>query len=226
MTPTQSALVARSVLSCPLTITLRVEAGRPLEEEGYEVTTDVHGVPVFSAAPGSALLEGARTGAEAVVEVASGLGAPSSRERGLRLVLRGTLTQRGAGCGCCGDTRALVAVELGAVTLVRGELEIPVDLDEFGDRRHVLNQGFLQRTVQHANEAHEEELRTATAAMFGLPLPTLLAASLRAIDPDGVDVAWLDAAGAHTQRLDFVRTVSSPQELGAALRAHLHAGLC
>jgi hypothetical protein len=227
MTPAQSALVARSVLSCPLSITLRVDgASPPLEEDGYEVTTDVHGVPVFSAAPGSALLAGARAHAEAVVEVASGLGDQSSRERGLRLVMSGRLVQRGSGCACCGEARALVAVELTAVTLVRGALEVPVDLAEFGDRRHVLNQGYLQRTAQHANEAHEPELRTATAAMFGLPLQTLLAASLRKVDPDGVDVAWLDEAGAHSQRLEFVRTVSSPQELGAALRAHLHAGLC
>ena len=64
------------------------------------------------------------------------------------------------------------------------------------------------------------------ATTFGLPLRTLLAASLRRVDPGGVDVAWLDEAGAHTRRLEFVRTVSSPQELGAALRSHLHAGLC
>lgn len=227
MTPADAALIARSVLSCPSSITLRVDDSSPsLEEEGYEVTTDVHGVPVFSAAPDSALLAGAHAGAEGVVEVTSGLGDPSSRERGLGLVMRGTLAQRGAGCECCGDPRALVAVDLAEVTLLRGELAIEVDLVEFRDRRHVLNQGYLQRTAEHANEAHELELRTAMASTFGLPLRTLLAASLRKVDPDGVDVAWLDDSGAHTQRLEFVRTVSSPQELGAALRSHLHAGLC
>lgn len=227
MNPTDAALIARSVLSCPSTITLRVDDASPaLEEEGYEVTTDVHGAPVFSAATGSALLTGADAGAEGVVEVTSGLGDPTSRERGLGLVMRGRLSQRGTGCECCGDPRSLVAVELDEVTLMRGALAVPVDLAQFRDRRHVLNQGYLQRTVEHANEAHELELRTAMASTFGLPLRTLLAASLRRVDPSGVDVAWLDEAGSHTQRLDFVRTVSSPQELGAALRSHLHAGLC
>ncbi|GAA5118129.1 hypothetical protein GCM10023339_30210 [Alloalcanivorax gelatiniphagus] len=226
MTPTDAALIARSVLSCPSTITLRVDDAGPALEEGYEVTTDVHGAPVFSAAQGSALLAGAHQGAEGVVEVASGLGDPASRERALALVMRGRLARRGTGCECCGDPRSLVAVELDEVTLMRGPLAVPVDLAEFRDRRHVLNQGYLQRTAEHANEAHEPELRTAMATTFGLPLRTLLAASLRRVDPRGVDVAWLDAAGAHTQRLDFVRTVSSPQELGAALRSHLHAGLC
>ncbi|WP_277986067.1 hypothetical protein [Nocardioides zhouii] len=41
-----------------------------------------------------------------------------------------------------------------------------------------------------------------------------------------MDVSWLDDAGGHSQRLDFLRTVSSPEELGAALRSHLHAGIC
>ncbi|NYE37820.1 hypothetical protein F4692_002953 [Nocardioides cavernae] len=227
MTPAETALIARSVLSCPRSITLRVDDSSPaLEEEGYEVTTDVHGAPVFSAAQGSALVAGAHTGAEGVVEVSSGLGHRSSRERGLGLVLRGRLAQRGSGCACCGDTRALVAVDLAEVTLLRGTLAIQVDLDEFRDGSHVLNQGYLQRTAEHANEAHERELRTATASTFGLPLRTLLAASLRAVDPDGVEVAWLDDSGAHTQRLDFLRRASTPQELGAALRTHLHAGLC
>lgn len=227
MTPADAALIARSVLSCPSSILLRVDDASPsLEEEGYEVTTDVHGVPVFSAAQGSALLAGAQVGAEGVVEVTSGLGDPASRERGLGLVMRGHLAQRGSGCECCGDPRALVAVELTEVTLLRGSLAVGVDLDEFRDRRHVLNQGYLQRTAEHANEAHELELRTAMASTFGIPLRTLLAASLRRVDPNGVDVAWLDDSGAHTQRLEFVRTVSSPQELGAALRSHLHAGLC
>lgn len=227
MMPADAALIARSVLSCPRSITLRVDgASPPLEDEGYEVTTDVHGAPVFSADQDSALLAAVLTGAEAVVEVTSGLGDPSSREHRLGLVMRGRLAQRGTGCDCCGDLRALVAIDLTEVTLLREELMVSVDLDEFRDRRHVLNQGYLQRTAEHANEAHELELRAAMASTFGLPLRTLLAASLRKVDPNGVDVAWLDEAGAHTQRLEFVRTVSSPQELGAALRSHLHAGLC
>lgn len=227
MTPAEAALIARSVLSCPSSVTLRVDDSSPaLEEDGYEVTTDVHGAPVFSAPEGSALVRGAQAGAEGVVEVMSGLGDPSSRERGLALLMRGRLARRGSGCECCGDPRALVAVDLDEVTLLRGDLEVEVDLDEFRDRRHVLNQGYLQRTAEHANEAHEPELRTAMASTFGLPLQDLLAASLRRVDPHGVEVAWLDGSGAHTQRLDFVRTVSSPQELGAALRSHLHAGLC
>ncbi|WP_210440510.1 hypothetical protein [Nocardioides xinjiangensis] len=226
MTPAAAALIARSVLSCPSAVTLRVDVDPAVEHEGCEVTTDVHGVPVFATAPGSALVAGAEHGRGAVVEVSSGLGAPATRERGLRLVMRGRLGRREAGCRCCADDRALVAVELEAVTLLRGSLAVPVDVHEFRDRRHVLNEGYLQRTAEHANEAHEPELRTATAAALGLPVRTLLAASLRRVDPGGVEVAWVDEAGAHTRRLEFVQPVTTPQELDAALRSRLHAGLC
>ncbi len=227
MDPSHAALIARSVLSCPATITLRVaDADAALDDESYDVTCDVHGTPVFSATDSSALLAAARAGAGGVVEVTSGLGAPSSRERRLVLALEGRLAVRDAGCRCCGDPRSLVAVELTGVTLHRDALEVPVDVTCFRDPRHVLNQGYLQRTAEHANDAHELELRSAMAATFGLPLQSLLAASLLRVDRSGVDVSWLDAAGAHTQRLDFLRTVSSPQELGAALRSHLHAGIC
>jgi hypothetical protein len=173
-----------------------------------------------------ALLAAAHEGAEGLIEVSSGLGDPTSRERRLGLVLQGPLAVRGSGCHCCGDTRSVVALEPSRVTLYRDTLAVPVDVDQFRDRRHVLNHGYLQRTVEHANDAHELELRTALATTFGLPLRRLLAASLLKVDPAGVDLSWLDEAGAHSQRLDFVRTVSSPQELGAALRTHLHAGLC
>lgn len=227
MTPAEAALIARSVLSCPSSITLRVDESSPsLDEAGYEVTTDVHGVPVFTAAEDSALHAGAEAGAEGVVEVTSGLGAPCSRERGLGLIMRGRLARRGTGCECCGSPRSLVAVDLTEVTLLRGSLAVEIDLAEFRDRRHVLNQGYLQRTAEHANESHGLELRTALASTFGLPLRTLLAASLHQVDRRGVEVSWIDEAGAHTQRLDFAQPVSSPQELGAALRSHLHAGLC
>ena len=112
------------------------------------------------------------------------------------------------------------------MTLFRDDRPVPVDVARFRDRRHVLNPGYLQRTAEHANEAHELELRAATASTFGVPLQSLLAASLLRVDASGVDVSWLDDAGGHTERLDFLRTVSSPQELGAALRSHLHAGIC
>ena len=104
---------------------------------------------------------------------------------------------------------------------------MPVDVALFRDRGHVLNPGYLQRTAEHANEAHELEL-----AGPRWPAPSAYPCS-RCSPPaccgsiaSGVDVSWLDDAGGHTQRLDFLRTVSSPQELGAALRSHLHAGIC
>ncbi|MDR7251088.1 hypothetical protein J2X46_000060 [Nocardioides sp. BE266] len=227
MTPAHAALIARSVLSCPSSIVRRVgDADDELRDETYDVTCDVHGAPVFSASDDSALLAAARVGLDGVVEVTSGLGHHSSRERRLTLLLHGRLAVRDSGCACCGDPRSLVALELTDVTLHRDALAIPVDLAQFRDRRHVLNEGYLQRTAEHANDAHELELRSAMAATFGLPIQSLLAASLLRVEATGVDVSWLDAAGAHTERLDFLRTVSSPQELGAALRSHLHAGIC
>ncbi len=112
------------------------------------------------------------------------------------------------------------------MTLFRDDRPVPVEVAQFRDRRHVLNPGYLQRTVEHANDAHEAELRTAIATTVGIPLGSMLAAALVSVDPQGAEVAWLDEAGAHPHRIDFTRAVTSPQELGAALRSHLHAGLC
>ncbi|SEC83720.1 Protein of unknown function [Nocardioides exalbidus] len=227
MNPAEAALLARSVLSCPDAITLWVgEARRCVEDELYEVTCDMHGAPVFSASDESALLAAAHGGSEGMVEIASGLGAPASAHRRLSLVLQGRLVQRDSGCSCCGDPRSLVALDLSAVSLLSDEETLAVDVSRFRDHRHVLNPGYLQRTVEHANEAHELELRTAISTTFGVPLHSMLAASLVRVDPCGVDVTWLDASGSHPHRLDFVRPVTSPQELGAALRSHLHAGMC
>lgn len=227
MDPSYAALIARSVLSCPASVVLRVGAtDEELHDDTYDVSCDVHGTPVFGASDASALVGAARMGLGGVVEVASGLGDVASRERGLAVVLEGRLAVRDTGCACCGDERSLVALEPVGITLHRDSLAVPVDVDRFRDRRHVLNQGYLQRTAEHANDAHELELRSAMAATFGIPLQSLLAASLLRVDTSGVDVSWLDAAGAHTERLDFLRSVSSPQELGAALRSHLHAGIC
>lgn len=227
MIPTEAALIARSVLSCPERLTLRVgEQREALEDEAYDVTSDVHGSPVFSASEGSALLAAARRGAGGVLEVTSGLGDPGCGDRRLDLFLQGRLARRGAGCSCCGDPRSLVALEVSRVTLFRDDRPVPVDVARYRDRELVLNPGYLQRTAEHANEAHEQELRAAMASTFGVPLQSLLAASLLRVDASGVDVSWLDTAGGHTERLDFLRTVSSPQELGTALRSHLHAGIC
>ncbi|NPD05894.1 hypothetical protein HN031_14480 [Nocardioides sp. zg-1308] len=227
MTPTEAAVLARSVLSCPDAITLRVSEDRETSlDEDYDVTCDVHGAPVFSACEDSALVTAARGGAGGVVEVSSGLSHPATGGRRIDLFLLGRLAERGSGCACCGGSRSLVALDPTRVTLFCDDRPVPVDLDRFRDRRHVLNPGYLQRTAEHANEAHESELRTAMASTFGIPARTLLAASLLRVDPSGVDVSWLDSAGAHTERLNFLRTVSSPQELGEALRSQLHAGLC
>lgn len=227
MIPVEAARLARSVLSCPGSIILRVSTQRrTLDDEDYEVTCDVHGSPVFSASDASALLAATRSEATGVVEVTSGLGGAASDGRRLELYLQGPLVERGTGCACCGDTRTLVALQPSRVTLFCDDRPVTVDVATYRDREHVLNPGYLQRTAEHANDAHELELRSALTATLGLPLQTLLAASLVRIDPSGVDVSWLDDSGAHVQRLDFLRTASSPEELGAALRSHLHAGLC
>ena len=227
MTPADAARLARSVLSCPDSITLRVgDETQSLHEESYDVTCDVHGSPVFSAAEGSTLLEAAERGATGVVEVTSALRDRDTDDGRLEIFLQGRLDQRGSGCDCCGDPRALVAMEVSRVTLFRDDRPVPVDVARFRDPGHVLNPGYLQRTVEHANEAHELELRAAVGSTFGVPQQSLLAASLVRVDASGVVVSWLDEAGGHTQRLDFLRTVASPQELGAALRSHLHAGIC
>ncbi len=100
MIPSEAALLARSVLSSARSITLRVDQERRVvEDDDYEVRTDVHGSPVFSAREGSALLAAARGGAVGVVEVVSGLARPAARDHRLDLFLQGTLSPRGDGCG-------------------------------------------------------------------------------------------------------------------------------
>lgn len=227
MIPSEAALLARSVLSCARSMTLRVHEERQVfGDDDCDVTTDVHGSPVFSAPEDSALVAASHGGAVGVVEVVSGLTGPAASGHRLDLFLQGILRQRGAGCGCCGDPRALVGLDLTRVTLFRDDRPVPVDVALFRDRQHVLNPGFLQRTVEHANGAHEPELRAAVATAVGVPLRSMLTAALVSVDPRGAEVAWLDGSGAHPHRVDFARAVTSPQELGAALRSHLHAGLC
>lgn len=220
-----SALLARSVLSCPHAMTLLVDE-QPLEDDRYDVTCDVHGAPVFSAAEGSLLLAAALAGDTASLEVVSGFRTTHAPGHPVRLDLHGRLLQRDVGCACCGDPRSLVELAVDRVSLRLGAHVVGVDVSRFRDRRHTLNPGYLQRTREHANDAHGLELRSMVVSAFGIPLRSLMAASLVDLDARGVEVSWLDWSGAHTRRVDFARPVTSPEELGEALRAHLHSGIC
>ena len=224
MNQTQRATLARSVLSRPRRVTVRIGGWQhPALPERPGLATDPHGVPLFSVAPGSMFAAAAMEAAVVSIEVLSGVGRPGSPEREARLHLEGTLQHRGA-CRCC-DDQAIVAVQLRTVRVHTDEWR-PVGLEHFHDPKHVLNPGFLEQMTEHANLAHQDELRESVAAAMGFDPSSLLAASLDRLDPFGVDVTWVDADGASTRHLTFATVVRTPDELGEALRTHLHPDLC
>jgi hypothetical protein len=215
---------ARSVLACPASVRIDV-AGvvHGLQDLAIDVTD---GVPVLVAPAASGLSRAARAREHAEITVASGLGRPGDPARQQGLTLAGTLTPRATeACECCGELRAVVAVDLDTVVLTWWNLGLPVPRDRFLSRHHDLNRGYLQRTVEHANSSHEQELRESVATAARCTPDDLLAVSLDELSTRGFVLVWLDADGAHRRPLTFRRPVTTPVELGEALHDQLHAGI-
>ena len=216
---------ARSVLACPASTRIDV-AG--LAYELPDVGIDpADGYPVLVAPADSPLSRAAHAGERAEVTVASGLGRRGDPERLQGLTLEGTLVPRAVEvCECCGERRAIIALDLDSVLLTRWGMGVPVPRDRFLSRHHDLNRGYLQRTAEHANACHEEELREAVATSTRSPADDLLAVTLEELTPYGVVLVWLDGDGAHRRPLAFRQAATTPAELADALRDQLHAGIC
>ncbi len=233
LSQTELAGTARSILACPAGVNLVVDgvddvlAG--MDDLGMR---DLGGQPTFSCPPDTPLAVAARAGRSALLTLESALGLVGSPDRAATLTLSGRLETRGhEDCECCGETRAAVVMELNFALLSRqteGEPERQhrVPLEHFRSPEHHLNRGFLQRSVEHANGCHQEELRRAVSTTSGTRLSDVVGVTLTGLTPHQVEVQWVDLRGSHSQVLVFRRAARNAEELGELLRRELHAGLC
>lgn len=230
--PVRLASAARSVLACPSSVHLVVDGVEDVLAGGHELgMQDLGGRPTFSCESGSELARAAGRGARALLTLHSGLGPTGSLDRQATLTLAGTLRLLGReDCECCGQQRDVVALHLtfGLLGRDRGgpACQVKVPLREFASPALELNRGYLQRSVEHANRCHQEELRQAVASTTGTRLSDVVGVTLAALSPDGVQVQWVDLLGAHARDLRFSRTATGADDLGELLREELHAGLC
>lgn len=232
------AAAARSILSCPAEVQLVIDGiddlgaatgGQPLEMQ------DHGGRPVFVCSPGSALAQAATEQRGALLTLDSGLGRPYSAERDATLTLSGRLEVVGTDlCPCCDEVRQRVAIALDFAVLTRTSLpadtpegiRVRVPLAAFTSAEHDLNRGLLQRSAEHANLSHQDELRRAVATRTDTRLGDVVGVHLTDLTPDHVVLQWVDTTGSHEATLSFPRTALSAYELGEMLRNELHAGLC
>ncbi|WP_139978363.1 hypothetical protein [Nocardioides litoris] len=237
--PRLLAAAARSVLACPEGVNLVVDGvddvlddlGDPAEGGRGELgMQDLGGVPTFSSPAGTRLVAAATEGRRALMTLESGLGRPGTPDREAVLTLGGRLERRGADrCECCTEERETVVLVVDVVVLTRpraGGDQVRVPVEHFRSSVHDLNRGYLQRATEHANLAHQDELRRAVATTVDLPLSAVVGVALHGLCPTGVEVQWVGLDGAHTRRLVFARPATTTEELGDALRRELHAGLC
>lgn len=232
-TPRQLAALARSILACPSSASLVVDgvddvlSGMP--ELGMQ---DLGGQPTFSCRTDTALAAAARERRSALLTLGSGLGSDGSSDRSLSLVVCGRLESLGQeDCACCGEIRDRVVMQLSYALLGRpGEGSTQrlqgVPLDEFRSPDHHVNRGFLQRSVEHANACHQDELRRAVATTTDTRFSEVVGVTLTDLTPRRVEVQWVDLQGSHSRTLQFSRAARDAEELGELLRRELHAGLC
>jgi hypothetical protein len=232
-TPVRLAAAARSILACPAEASMVVDgvddvlAG--MDDLGMR---DLGGQPTFSCVSDTPLAAAARGRRSALLTLESGLGPAGSPDRSAKLTLSGRLASRGReDCECCGEVRDTVVLEINFALLGRTTEELPgqqlrVPLDQFRSAEHDLNRGFLQRSVEHANGCHQEELRRAVSTTTGTRLAEVVGVALTDLQPHQVEVRWVDVRGAHSHLLEFSRTARTAEELGDLLRRELHAGLC
>lgn len=237
--PAALAAVARSVMACPYDVQLVVEgiddisAGLDAdgEEPGLDLR-DIDGRPVFTCPADAQLARAAAEGRRALVTVTSGLGAPKSPARDVVVTLTGRLAVADREeCPCCDRVQDTVCLEIEDVLLRRtgpagSQVQHRVPLAAYTSPDHLLNRGFLQRSVEHANSCHQDELRRALSMMTGTRMREVVGVHLVDLRPDQVEVRWVDTSGAHCRTLEFGRAATTAAELGELLRDHLHANMC
>ncbi|GAA3653941.1 hypothetical protein GCM10022237_12370 [Nocardioides ginsengisoli] len=238
------AAAARSILSCPGDVQLVVDgitgslggpSGLGGPDDGHLEMQDDGGRPVLSCPAGSPLAIAATDARGALLVVTSGLGRAGSPDRDATLTLSGRLEATGLEqCPCCDELRMRIALHLDFALLARGSepdgapdaTRIRVPLSAFASPAHELNRGFLQRSTEHANLCHQDELRHAVATLTRTRLGEVVGVQLAELCARGVVLQWVDLTGAHTATLTFPRPARTASELGELLRSELHAGLC
>lgn len=207
---------ARSILACPATASLVVEGHPDAIEEELELCDD-GGTPMLFCPPGSPVVVAAAHRASALLTLTSGLGPRGGADRQDSLTLAGRLEPT------AGEA---IALHLRFVLLDREEGRHRIPLAEFRSPAHRLNRGNLQRSTEHANECHQDELRQAVSQGTGTRPAELVGVQLTGLHPAGVEVEWVDLRGAHRQRIRFSEPAADLAELGELLRHALHALRC
>jgi hypothetical protein len=219
--------LARSILACPAEVELVVDGHPHVGADSQLGLRDDAGTPTFWCRPGSLMARAAGEGSSALVTFASGVGAEGSSERRAALTVAGRLQGQGtAACACCGELRLDVGLDLDFVVLHRDDTQVRVPLRAFRSPELVLNRGYLQRSMEHANDCHREDLGQVVARTTGTPVEQLLDVCLTDLTAHGAELGWIDVDGAHRASLWFSRPARTAEELGLLLRHELHAGIC
>lgn len=223
-----AAETARSILSCPAGVDLVVDGvSDPVSDDARLGMLDLEGAPTFSCRVGGTLSRAAAQGRGCVLTLASGLGATGSPDRDALVALAGRLRRTGVEqCGCCDELRDLVVVDLDSIRLTRGGMRVAVPVADFAASDLLLNRGYLQRATEHANDAHQSELRQAIASRLDRRAGDILAVSLGSLTSRGVEIRWVDGDGGHRTVLRFPYAATTPRQLGDLLRRQLHPRLC
>jgi hypothetical protein len=235
--PHRLAADARSILACPATVSMVIE-GEPhlVDDETELAVTDHHGTPTFVCRADSPVARAASGQASALLTVTSGLGPRGGPDRLDTLTVAGRLERTGyERCDCCDEERPVVSLDLNFVLLSRPvpgapegtpdrQHRVPIEL--FRSHDHALNRGHLQRSVEHANDCHQDELRQAVSFGTSTRPADLIGVRLAHLTPSNVELQWVDVDGAHRQVVAFPRTARTLVELGEMLRRGLHAGIC
>lgn len=231
----QVAHDARSILACPGAVSLMVEGEDHAVDEDLGLV-DRRGTPTFLCRADSLVARAADAGLGALLTVTSGLGAHDGPERGDTLTIAGRLESTGfERCACCREMCRVVSLQSSFVLLARPVVSGPpglpdrhlrIPLDDFRSCEHHLNRGHLQRSAEHANDDHQEELRRAVALGTRTRPGDLAGVRIARLSPADVTLQWVDVGGAHQRTLDFPRRARDLAELGELLRRRLHAGIC
>ncbi len=229
------AAAARSILACPSDVRLVVDGIDDVTEGLADAHLEMQehgGRPLFSCPADAALAVAATDGRGALLTLHSGLGRPGSPERDATLTLSGRLEAGGLEeCACCAEVRMRVVLHLDFALLARPghgpeEARLRVPLAAFTSPAHELNRGFLQRSTEHANQCHQDELRRAVATRTGTRLGEVVGVQLTDLSAAGVVLQWVDVSGSHQAELRFGHPARTAPELGELLRSQLHPGLC
>ncbi|MFS3128867.1 hypothetical protein ACLM5J_10730 [Nocardioides sp. Bht2] len=219
--PAEIAAEARSILSCPAGASLVVQGVEDAIDDDLGLIDD-NGTPVFLTLAGSLLESAALANSNALLRVTSSLNAERA------IVIAGQLTTHHRDHG----GRVVVELRVSMVSLVDGRdtphpaRHLHVSADEFTRPEFRLNRGYLHRSLAHANDCHQDELRSAVSMATGTRPHAIAGVRLFDLTADGVWLAWVDNTGAHQRQVTFDRAADSPEELAELLSRHLHAGLC